>query len=38
MAKRIRKIAREYIASIIENPPLVRALYRDVEPGQVLPA
>ncbi len=38
MAKRIREIAREHKISIIENPPLARALYRSVEPGHTIPA
>jgi flagellar biosynthesis protein FlhB len=37
MAKRIRKIAREHEVMIIENPPLARVLYRDVEVGQFIP-
>jgi flagellar biosynthetic protein FlhB len=38
MAKRIIKIARENGVSVVQNPPLARVLYRDVEPGQVIPA
>lgn len=38
MALRIRKIARDHSVPIVENPPLARVLYRDVEPGQYIPA
>jgi flagellar biosynthesis protein FlhB len=37
MAKRIRKIAMEHDVMIVENPPLARVLYRDVEVGQFIP-
>jgi flagellar biosynthetic protein FlhB len=37
MAKRIREIARANDVTIVENPPLARALYRDVEAGQSIP-
>lgn len=38
MAKRIREIARANNITVMENPPLARALYRAVEPGRVIPA
>jgi flagellar biosynthetic protein FlhB len=37
MALRIREIARESGVPVVENPPLARALYRDVEVGQEIP-
>lgn len=37
LAYRIRTIARENNVPIEENPPLARALYRDVEIGQEIP-
>lgn len=38
LAKTIREIAIEYGVPIVERPPLARALYRDVEVGQEVPA
>lgn len=38
MAKRIREIATANDVPIVENPPLARMLYRDVEPGQTIPS
>lgn len=38
MALRIRTIAEEHKIEIVENPPLARALYKAVEPGQTIPA
>ena len=38
MAKRIRAIAKDNDVLIVENPPLARVLYRDVEVGQYIPA
>jgi flagellar biosynthetic protein FlhB len=37
MAKRIREIATEKDIPILENPPLARALYADVEVDQAIP-
>jgi len=37
MAKRIREIAQAHEVPIVENPPLARMLYRDVEAGQAIP-
>ncbi len=38
MAMRIRQIAVGVGIPIVERPPLARALYREVEPGQEIPA
>ena len=38
IALRIREIAAEHDIAIVENPPLARALYRQVEVGQEIPA
>jgi flagellar biosynthetic protein FlhB len=38
LALRIREIAEEHDISIVENPPLARALYRQVDVGQEIPA
>jgi flagellar biosynthetic protein FlhB len=38
MAKRIREIARQHKVSIVENPPLARALYQAVEIGGTVPS
>jgi flagellar biosynthetic protein FlhB len=38
IAARIREIAREHDVSIVENPPLARALYASVEVGDEIPA
>jgi flagellar biosynthetic protein FlhB len=38
LALRIREIATENDICIVENPPLARALYREVELGQVIPS
>ena len=37
LAMRIRQIAVQHGIPIVERPPLARALYRDVEPGQAIP-
>jgi flagellar biosynthetic protein FlhB len=37
MAKRVRDIAREHRVPIVENPPLARALYRDVDIDSAVP-
>lgn len=37
LAKRIRELATENDISIIENPPLARALFKAVEPGHTIP-
>jgi flagellar biosynthetic protein FlhB len=37
LAARIREIAAENDIAIVENPPLARALYRQVEVGQEIP-
>lgn len=37
LAQRIREIAREHDVPIVENPPLARALYRQVEIGREIP-
>lgn len=37
MAKRIIRIARDHEVVVVENPPLARILYRNVEPGQMIP-
>lgn len=36
-AKRIREIAAEHDIPLYENPPLARALYKVVEPDQIVP-
>lgn len=38
MAAKIRALARENNVPLIENKPLARALYKTVEPNQVIPA
>lgn len=38
LAARIREIAREHDIPLVENPPLARALYRDVEPDEIIPS
>ncbi len=38
VAKRIRELAREYDILVMENKPLARALYSQVEIGQIVPA
>ncbi|NNE66662.1 MAG: flagellar biosynthesis protein FlhB, partial [Pyrinomonadaceae bacterium] len=35
--KRIREVATEHEVPLYENPPLARALYRVVEPDQIVP-
>jgi len=37
IAKKIREIAKENEIPIVENPPLARALYKVVEPNQMVP-
>jgi flagellar biosynthesis protein FlhB len=37
LAFRIREIAREHEIAVVENPPLARQLYADVEVGQEVP-
>ncbi|MFX4302111.1 flagellar biosynthesis protein FlhB [Alicyclobacillus tolerans] len=37
-AQKIRELAEQHHVAIVENPPLARTLYRDVEIGQVIPA
>lgn len=37
MAQRIKAIAREHDVPIVENKPLARALYAEVEVGEVIP-
>jgi flagellar biosynthesis protein FlhB len=37
LAQRIRELAAEHDVMIVENPPLARALYRQVEVGQEIP-
>jgi flagellar biosynthetic protein FlhB len=37
LALRIRELAREHDIAIVENPPLARQLYADVEVGQEVP-
>lgn len=37
LAKRIRDIATEYDVPIVENPPLARGLYKNVEIGRQIP-
>ena len=37
VAMRIRELALESKIEIVENPPLARALYVAVEPGQMIP-
>ncbi|CAN5431533.1 flagellar biosynthesis protein FlhB [soil metagenome] len=37
LAAKIREIARDNDIPLIENPPLARALYRNVEPNQIIP-
>lgn len=38
LALRIREKAREHRVPVVENPPLARALYQQVEVGQEIPA
>ena len=38
VAAKIREIARENDVPLVENPPLARALFRTVEPNQMIPA
>lgn len=38
MAAKIREIARENSIPLVENKPLARALYKMVEPNQIIPA
>ena len=38
LAAKIREIARENDIPLIENKPLARALYKSVEPNQIIPA
>jgi flagellar biosynthetic protein FlhB len=38
MAKRIRRIAEEHEIPIVENPPLARSLYNEVEMGHTIPS
>ncbi len=37
VAGKIRELAKEYNIPIIENKPLARALYKKVEPGDIVP-
>jgi flagellar biosynthesis protein FlhB len=37
LALQIRKIAEEHGVTVVHEPPLARALYRDVELGQMIP-
>ncbi|MFN8224932.1 MAG: flagellar biosynthesis protein FlhB [Gaiellales bacterium] len=37
VAKAIREVAKEHGVPVLENPPLARALYADVELGQMIP-
>lgn len=37
VAKAIREVAAEHGVPVLENPPLARALYADVELGQMIP-
>lgn len=38
VAAKIREIARDNDVPLVENPPLARALFRTVEPNQMIPA
>jgi flagellar biosynthetic protein FlhB len=38
VAARIREIARQHSVPIVENPPLARALFKECEIGDVIPA
>lgn len=38
IAAKIRQLATEHNVPLIENPPLARALYKMVEPNQIIPA
>jgi flagellar biosynthetic protein FlhB len=38
MAKRIRELAKSHNVPIVENKPLARALYKNVEMGHLIPA
>lgn len=38
LAKKIREIAREHQVTLIENPPLARALYNTTDIGQAIPS
>ena len=38
LALRIREIAAEHDIAIVENPPLARAIYKQVEVDQEIPA
>ena len=37
MAERIKDIAKEHKIPIVQNKPLAQALYKSVEPGEVIP-
>lgn len=37
IAAKIREIARDHDIPLVENPPLARALYKSVEPKQMIP-
>jgi flagellar biosynthetic protein FlhB len=37
LAQRIREIAKEHKVTVVENPPLARALHAAVEIGEVIP-
>ena len=37
LAQKIRELGRQHDIPIVENPPLARALYKAVEPGQSIP-
>ena len=37
IAKKIREIAKENNVPLVENPPLARALFKVVEPNQMVP-
>jgi flagellar biosynthetic protein FlhB len=38
VAAKIREIAKQSDVPLIENPPLARALFREVEPNHIIPA
>jgi flagellar biosynthetic protein FlhB len=38
VAAAIRRVAEEHEVPVLSNPPLARALYREVQLGQMIPA
>jgi len=38
LAQRIKRVARDFDVPVVENKPLARAIYAEVEVGQMVPA